>query len=298
MRRFGAGLVIEDVWTRGAWTLAPALRVEHRDDDFVAGAAGTIPPPASDLAETDFSAKLGVAWAFAPAWSLRASAGRFFRAPHLLELFGDRGLVRGNPDLVSESGIKAELGVERRASAWGSLVVGGELVAHAADISDLIVFQLNSQSTAVPRNIGDARIVGLEASLTISGWRGLSITAAGALQRARDRTPGRLDGKPLPGRPERFGSVGATWKSEKWEVGWNLTYVGENTADPLDEAGYARLPERVLHDLRVRRELGAGLSLGLEVRNAFDDRTLDVLRFPLPGRLVYASLGWRGSWPR
>ena len=41
--------------------------------------------------------------------TVRGSVGSFYRSPNLRELFGDRGALRGNPDLVAERGTAAEL---------------------------------------------------------------------------------------------------------------------------------------------------------------------------------------------
>ena len=54
------------------------------------------------------SGKLGVAWAAGPRTSIRGSVGSFHRAPSLLELFGNRGALRGNPTLRPERATAAE----------------------------------------------------------------------------------------------------------------------------------------------------------------------------------------------
>ncbi len=282
-------VAVEDVVSSGAWTIAPSLRWERRDDRFLAGAGGLLGPPADAVVEQALSGKLALRRDLGSRLALRGSAGRFYRAPNLLELFGDRGAVIGNPALRAESGVRIELGVAGDTGARpGRARLSGELALFGSTIDDLIVFQLNSQSTAVPRNVGRARILGLEASLRLVAGR-LTLDASGTLQRAEDRSGGVFDGARLVGRPERLGALAATWNAPRWSARWDVTYVGENPADPFDTPAF-RVPARVLHDASMTARLGRRLRLSFEVQNVFDRRTVDVLRFPLPGRLLFARL--------
>ncbi|RMF76395.1 MAG: TonB-dependent receptor, partial [Acidobacteria bacterium] len=280
---------LEDVVARGRWTVAPSLRWERRADRFLAGAGGLLPPPAASATEDGLSGKLAVRRALGRRLALRATAGRVYRAPSLLELFGDRGAVVGNPALRPESGTKLEAGVsyETRDDA-ARRHLSAEIVAFGSWIDDLVVFELNSQSTAVPRNVGRARIAGLEALVT---WRGrrLALSASGTLQHAEDRSGGVLDGARLVGRPARLGSLTADWTARRWSARWDVTYVGENPSDPFDTPAL-RVPARVIHDATFELRLGDAARLALEARNVFDRRTVDVLRFPLPGRVLLVRL--------
>ena len=49
----------------------------------------------------------------------------------------------------------------------------------------------------------------------------------------------------------------------------------------------------VIHDANVEWDAGGGFALGLDVRNVFDRKTLDLLRYPLPGRVAFVHVGWR-----
>ncbi len=281
---------IEDQLARGRWVVAPSLRLEHRRDDFRSGADGTIPPPASDVAETRLAGKLGVAFAVDARTSIRGSAGRFHRSPSLVELFGDRGAVVGNPALRSERGVAAELGVARR---WPGdrLDAAVEVVAFARDTDDLILFLPNSQGTAVARNVAGAKVRGLETHLTLDGPAGFGLHAGGTLQRAVDDSGTAFDGKPLVYQPERSGFLGVTWSRERLRAGWDVTYVGENSTTRLDDPEL-RLAARVIHDVTLGVEWPNGLRLGLDARNVFDRRVRDVARYPLPGRVLLLHLGW------
>ena len=289
--RTALSLVAEDALILGRWTLAPALRWKARNDRFVAGAEGLLPPPATSGEDAWLDGKLSAAWAVGPGDALRVSAGRFSRDPSLLELFGDRGAVVGNPRLKPESGLKAELGYALGERDWGGWRLGGELVAFGSEIDDMILMWPNAQGVVVPRNIASAQLYGLEGSIALRAPGDVTIEASGTLLHSEDTSGGFADGNPLPGRPTEEGFLAARWSPGPWRVGWEVTYVGENSTDPLDLPRY-RIPARTLNDALVSRAVGKGFRVGLEVRNVFDVETRDVLRFPLPGRMVFASLSW------
>ncbi|RMG42521.1 MAG: TonB-dependent receptor [Acidobacteria bacterium] len=295
LRRTRMSIAAEDVVGFGRLAVAPALRIERRTDRFVAGGEGLLPPPAPSAGETRVTGKLGLSLALGRNWSLRASAGRFDRPPDLLELFGDRGTVVGNPGLRPERGTKLELGIARAAKIWAGTRwrAGGELVAFATDARDLILLWPTSPGAVVATNFDRARIRGLEASVSLQ--RGaFAAELSGTLQRATDASGGFADGFPLPGRPDREGFAALSWNFARDRVGWEVTYVGENPTDRLDTPAL-RLPARVLHDVRYGHRFGppgSGVELGVEVRNLFDRETRDVARFPLPGRTLFVRLAW------
>jgi iron complex outermembrane receptor protein len=292
-RRWTAAAVIEDVFSLGGWTFAPAVRWERQDDAFVPAPHVPAAPRRDAVRASHWSGKLGVARSLGGGWSLRASAGRYVRIPSLVELFGDRGLVVGNPNLMPESGDKVELGVEsapasgRRGRSWQL-----SLVAFGSWTDDLILFVPTGLGTVKAQNIAASRILGLEAQ---ASWRvspGLRVEASGTWQRPRDVSGGFAHDRQLVGVPERMGYLGVRWRPGRWRIDYDLTYVGENGSDRLDTQ-WLRLPARVMHDVSVGREIGDGVTVGIEVRNLLDQQARDVLRFPLPGRMVLARIGWR-----
>lgn len=293
--RRSSSITIEDSLTWKRFTLAPSLRWQSRRDDFIAGGAGVIPPPARDNSDGTFSGKLALSLPLTLGWGLRASVGRFVRVPNLEELFGDRGAVVGNPRLLPERGTTIEAGAGftgwTNARGWK---LTGESVLYATRADELILLLPNSQGTAIAQNVGAASIRGVEVSLTIEAPNRLSVQASGTLQRTRSDA-GFTAGYPLPGRPQREASLAAAWRPERWSIGWELTYVGANSSDRLDRAAL-RLPARVLHDMSIARALAHGCRLSLELQNIFDRETYDVARFPLPGRLAYLALRWNGTW--
>ena len=282
-------VTVEDAVTAGRVTVAPAVRWQYVRDDFRPGGQGTVPPPAEDSEDGTWSGKVGVAWVVSPDATLRGSAGRFHRDPSLLELFGDRGAVIGNPALVPESGWTAELG-GTYARGHTDIPWSVELVAFGRDVEDLIVLLPNSQATSVPRNLGSARVLGVEGACALGLPGGFSVEASGTLRSSEDTSGGPGDGKSILYQPDELGYLGARWDGQRLRSRWDVTYVGEN------RIGYTQdewLRSRVVHDVMVAWDARSGWSLGIDVRNVLDRETRDVARYPLPGRTVFLHFGWR-----
>ena len=281
----------EDVVTVGHVTFAPALRWEYLRDEFSGAGDGTVAPPADDRSDGQGSGKLGVAWAVSPEATVRGSVGRFHRNPNLLELFGDRGSVVGNPALLPESGWSAEIGGSY-ARSRGGVPWSVEVVAFGREVEDLIALRLNSQATLAPQNLRTATVVGVESSIAFRLPKGFNLEATGTLRRTEDRSGGDGDGESLLYQPDRLAYLGAGWNWKRLRTRWDLTYVGENRFGNLP--GQRQwLPARVIHDLMVAWDAPAGWTVGIDVRNVFDRDTRDVARYPLPGRAVFLHLGWR-----
>ncbi|TDI32278.1 MAG: TonB-dependent receptor [Acidobacteria bacterium] len=287
-RRDQATLSLEDVMPLGRWTLAPSLRAQWRRDRPEAAGDGTLPGSGDEIRDARASARLGVAFALNDTCALRGSAGNFFRNPNLVELFGDRGFVAGNPSLRPERGESVELGAACARNERWSL----EAVGFARRVRDLIQFLPVSLGVAKAVNLAAAEITGVELS---AGWTlpaGFRLEASGTLQDARDDSGGPADGEPLVFQPRELGWFSASWRGGRFGTRWDVTYVGENSTDRLDTEAL-RLPTRIIHDLLLSHVGRRGLRLSLDVRNIFDRRTLDVQRYPLPGRTVFAGMGWR-----
>jgi iron complex outermembrane receptor protein len=284
------GVTAEDLLVLGRFTLAPSARWDYRRDDFRAAGAGTLPPPAPDVTESEWAGKVGLSCALGPRASLRGSVGRFYRSPSLTELFGDRGAVIGNPELRSERGRAAELGLARRweGEPWAADL---EVVAFGREVEDLIQFLPQSQGTAVAQNVLAARVRGLEGYLALRAPWGIQVEASGTLQRTEDDSGTIFDGEPLVYQPERLGYLGAELDRGPVLARWELTYVGPNSTTRLDQPEL-RLPSRVIHDLSIGYRWSNGLRLGIDVHNLVDRQVRDVARYPLPSRVVLLHLGW------
>ncbi len=243
--------------------------------------------------------------------SLRASTGRYFRAPTLMELFGDRGYVIGNGELIAEQGTNAEGGfvVERKRGQH-------RVRAHVAGFwtrSENLIQWVQTGPVLRPMNLALATLRGLESSLHAEGWREhVILDASYTLLAATNHSEESFaDGKRLPGRPlhQLFAraSVGHHWRAQNVALWPRIAYSIESVAGTfLDTAERVALPPRTLHGCGLSLVVAERFHLGFEIRNLLDRRTTtwtptirgataltvpvsDFIGYPLPGRSLWAS---------
>ncbi|BDG10456.1 TonB-dependent receptor [Anaeromyxobacter paludicola] len=234
------------------------------------------------------SGKLGASLAIAGPLSVRASAGRTFRAPSFAELFLQQGILQPNPGLASETSFTADAALV----ADGRLGLAS-LGAFGALYDDLIVYQPASQGRLKPFNDGKASAAGLEAEVASApvGPLGLSAAAAYTYQVTETlRGEAAELGRDVPHRPRHRvyarlavapgpfgGHVELHHVSSQYQDSRNLLAVPAATT--LNAGASLRLLSRP--DVRA----------GVEVKNLLDDRTLtDPFGNPLPGRMILLVL--------
>jgi len=172
--------------------------------------------------------------------ALRASWGRSFRAPTLYERFvREGGIFTGqmNPDLNKETMTAWEAGIFKQFGDKVSLDVAG-FINNYDDLIQSIID--TSNSTFMYRNLGKARIWGIETSLNYRPTPDWNLSAGYTYMNAKNKSyvPGQdptLDNNPdpewLPYRPEHTASASVTWKAtDKLTLNVNGRYVGKYKA--------------------------------------------------------------------
>jgi outer membrane cobalamin receptor len=288
-----AAATIEDQMTfaAGRIVLNPSLRHERYESRFTPGIT-SVASPSDDVADATTTGKIGLLARFSDRLALRANAGSFLKLPDLSELYGDQGSVIGNPALRPERGVNVDLGLTSELAhphgALRQLRLEGVLFQTRA--SDLIIYTAVAPGTVQARNTGEALVRGIELSIALASGR-FNGTLSAVHQRAVDASDTYSSGYLLPGRPCDELNAGAGLRIGPGRAAWDFTYVGSNYVDiPNSDAG--RLPARYLHDLSYRLFLAHRLDATFAVHNLFDDRTVDVARFPLPGRSFEGRLAW------
>ncbi|HET9480670.1 MAG TPA: TonB-dependent receptor [Candidatus Polarisedimenticolia bacterium] len=304
-RRLGYTVSLQDEvhFAGGRLVVTPSVRWERFTSDFEA-APGVTEIPAADAADAGLTGRLGAAWRPAPALLLRASAGRFYRVPGFIEIFGDQGSVKGGEDLVPEEGINYEVGAAWKTGPHGQLKrLELETSLFRSDAENLIQFVQTSQSHVVARNTRRARIQGAELSAGLDLFDWFSGALNYTYQRAQDLNT-FTRGSDLPGRPRHEASARATARRAWGRLFYEFDYVGPNWVDTAaavvggaSGAGRPRdlyrIPGRYFHDAGLTLFAGARLELTAEVDNIFNVRTVDVARYPLPGRTALLKLRLR-----
>jgi iron complex outermembrane receptor protein len=295
-RRDDLVLVVEDQIALGGdrLLLNPSIRHERYDSTFRPGPGAAIPPETLDEDGGRTTGRVGFRARLAGGWTLKGNAGRFYRIPDFIELFGNSGPISGNPALVPESGRSIDLGLVAEAARPGPRLRAARLQVTLFETlaEDQIVFVGNPQRTVRAQNFGRARIRGVEADLALSIGRRFRGSLNATVQRAVNESGDPATGFLIPNRPSREAGAAAELDLGRSRLFYNFTYVGRNFTDDFNTGGWA-IPARYLHDFGVRFGLPRGLEATLEARNLGDEVTYDIGGYPLPGRSLHARIGWR-----
>ncbi|HEX3765175.1 MAG TPA: TonB-dependent receptor [Kofleriaceae bacterium] len=273
--------------------ILPSLRLEtSRDVDAGRDSFGHFVAPGPPITRALPIARLGITQSPADGVTLRANLGHYNRLPTFLELYGNTGFVRGNRDLEPEHGTTADLG---GALAWtrGRARLATDAAAFAVLSDQLIEFQQSASGVARARNIGSARVLGVESSAELS-YGIARLHAQATLTDARDESASAAShDKRLPYRPRMHVAV----RPELRGIAVGAVELGGYV--DLDATSGNYVDAANLIPLRGRTRLGAGASLGLDrgrVRfivsadNLTGAQESDLLAYPLPGRALYVTV--------
>ncbi len=287
-----------DIGVSAPWRLAESWRLEPRahlslqrseraDDPASSGGWQVREVPWRSLP----TLRVGVFRALPGHGGLRLGVASTRRAPHLLELHGDDGVVSGNSALRDERALAIDASAEGNARL-GPIALQGRVSASHQRQRDLIALQRTSPTRAVWLNIAaaDATAVDASAELTAFGWLGASAGYAAIAARDRGDDPA-WRGRAVPLVP-----------ASAWNVALRAerTLPGGIAVQPYgrlrwragrfaDRANLVRLPARSRLDLGLQLVRG-GLQLALrvdDVANVGDD---DLVGFPLSGRAFLVTL--------
>jgi vitamin B12 transporter len=226
-----------------------------------------------------------------PELAIAASFATATRTPSMVELFGDRGYLRGDTSLRPERAETIDLGATLRGRHD---VLSGTIEARGflTFASDLIRYRRTSQYTAVPENVDSALLFGGE--LGVRGAITRHFELVGALTLLETQTPYLGSDRRLPLRPWMTVYLRPTATAftfgpiDRLELWADLTYVAESSATPANDV-----------TIPARTRVGAGISgyfwgerlrLDLFGSDLADERGTDLLGFPLPGRTFGGSL--------
>jgi iron complex outermembrane receptor protein len=272
-------------------SLRPLLRYQLVHNDFGAQPTfGSTVLTTSTVAQEDFvNPSLGVKYRLLSWLDLKGNVGRFGRPPTFFELFGDRGVTLGNPNLQSERGTNWDVGFSLEERGLGIIDrVFLEFAYFQSDTDNLIVFVQNSQNTARAENIGAASIKGYEVSWSGTAWQHLRLYGNYTFQDAKDTSDTFSRGNTLPGRPRHELHQGLELFNEYGKLVYELDYIAANF---LDRANAFMIDHRLLHNLSLTvLPFGKRLKLTFEVKNLTDNQIADFRGFPLPGRSYFGTV--------
>ena len=239
--------------------------------------------------------KLGLNYKLRAGLHAKANAGYGHRYPNFSELFGDRGGVVGNPDLVPEEGWQADMGLtfqRHKVPVNGHVVphLFGELSFFYADLQNMIVYEQNSQRTVVAQNADSAAIWGIEASWDIQPLAWLALVGNYTYQHTENTSDRpHYQGNQLPGRPTHQAFQRLEMFNPRIRLFLEYHYMSENYLDQYNSE-FTNLTRRDLYNAGITSHLRPWMAVTFEVRNLTDELVSDVLGYPMPGTTYLASI--------
>jgi len=230
------------------------------------------------------------------------NVGRYVRVPTLGEVYGDSGIIHGNPQLQPESGYTADVGLRGQTRPLG-IVRGAYLDAFFFGhwVDGLIAYEHVAQGFLTPYNVGRARVLGAEVLAGLALTQVVRVEVATTSLDPRDTTPTRTtvnDILPFRSRLIAAPRVRADWKLESHRgpsaLGAEVRTVYQSSRY-VDPAGLAIIPQQTSVDAEVDAGWFDGLlTARLRVADLFDAKRTDIIGYPLPGRSIY--FGLEASW--
>jgi outer membrane receptor protein involved in Fe transport len=236
--------------------------------------------------------RLGLLRPLGGAASARGNVGYYARIPSFLELYGYNRGVLGNPTLVPERAVNADVGVVGHHEGPGGSV-SASATLFGARVEDLIVWEVYGAQTRA-QNVSSARVWGAELELRAC-VRHVSLTTQGTYTNARDEGPIAADhDRQLPHHPRLHGYGRLEWRQPLERAGLVVAaYVDGDATDGNYWTSHSPLPARVLVGAGAAVERPSlGLRLVASAVDVGDSRVQDVPGYPLPGRSFFLTLEW------
>ena len=247
---------------------------------------------ASDLVRELDAPQLGAQLQLTHALVAKGNWSKSTRAPEFLELFGNEGSVRGNPQLAPERSENWDAGSTFAFARFG-LRGQLEFAHYEQHARDLITYARNSASSVRALNVARARIRGEELSASLHLPRGVSLSGWYAWQGTLDQGNAAIwRGRQLPQRPEHHAFGQVRWHVRALELAGEWEHLGE---DYMDRANRLRVAARNFTGASIGARVLPGARVMFEAKNLENVRAADVAGFPLPGRSFFLSCEWDGT---
>ncbi len=240
-------------------------------------------------------ARLGVQYDVAEPLRLMVNVGHAWREPTLGERYGVSAALQGTSDLKPERTYSIDAGT-RGTQRLGAVRLAWDAFVFLRSSNDLVRYRQTSLYAFSPFNIGETMISGLEMAFASELPLGFSTQSTVTLLDPRDTTPGRRgqsDILPMTSRLTTYQELRWTYDAsqavlERASIGGRYFFRSNRFADP---AGLVVLPEVQAFDAHANVTLSKPqLDLSLSLNNLFDQRVLDYLGLPVPGRSFHVSM--------
>ena len=289
-RSFSAGIQDTVFFANDRLSITPAVRYTHISDDFSADGDALGIDPVDDARTNDhFMPQIGVKFQASDHVTVKSNLAKYFREPSFFELFGDRGIFLGNPELEAESGVNFDIGLQyfRQWSEGRLNRLSAKAVYFCSQVDDMITRTYNARGIGKADNISEASINGIETRISAEVFENFRLIGQYTFQDAENKSRiASFDGNQLPGkfRHSWLGRIEYNWQQLKLYT----EYINESDMY-YDSAN--------LLEASTKTEVNCGLSylmdswrISLEAKNIADDRYEEFNGYPLPGRSFFASI--------
>jgi vitamin B12 transporter len=236
--------------------------------------------------------RLAFAWRPDGNTIVRGAFGTGYRPPSIDELFGDYPgfFFTGNPDLVPEESLSAEIGIERSFSNGATV----SATAFVLEIENLVTFcsafSLPSSGCPIiapgdPDTLANVPGTSTRRGLELSGWfpisDSLSLTGAYTYTDAQTAT-----GAPLALVPEHDIALGI---DANWGNGWSGDLTAQRVVGVIETDGNP-LPDYTLVNASIGYEVAEGVEAYLRIHNLFDEQYQTRRGYGTSDRAFYLGL--------
>lgn len=241
-------------------------------------------------------------------WTLKASLGKYDRAPNMYELYGDGASLRPNSELRRESGTQWDLGIlwnnRNHEEAKRRYSVGLTYFGRRTD--DMIEFIMTDPRFGIYENIAKAEVHGLELEASAE-WGPWALAFAGTWMDAKNVTEDnyRRDRR-LPNAPEWAFTARLTrtftdrLKRPRGSAFLEAQFTGDNYFDQAERVLYddllllsAGLKWKFREELEMTLGVNDILNNGPDVKLAATANGPERMSwYPLSGRSFYMTLRW------
>jgi len=260
----------------------PSLRLQTVSDSY----SGISRFESNQRRDNVLTPQIGVSYTTSDQLVLRSNVGRFVREPSFSELFGSRGLIEGNENLLAEEGINADIGLTW--SPTKQYKLNASLFGSWRD--ELIVLAFNSRGIGRSVNTGKANVFGVELGNEWTFSKRWSARFNTTYQITQNFAANRaLNNKEIPGEARLSAHAKLQYK-----VGNTRTWLETNHKSDFfyDQANLLPARGYWMHNAGVEIDW-RDLSIGLTANNIGDVNVEDFNGFSRPGRAYFLSLTYR-----
>jgi vitamin B12 transporter len=218
---------------------------------------------------------LGYGYNLNARWKITASYSDAFRAPTFDDLYYP---LSGNPSIQPERSHSVEAALQYAAPALGIM----RLTAFQTRYVNLIEYDENAAGLFIARNVGRAKVQGIEGS-----WAGhlgrTGVRASLTLQNPVDE----MNREDLVRRARRFASVSANRSFGGWRIGGE--WIASGKRDDFDSTlgGYGVV------NLSARYDITKSWYISARIDNLFNKDYELAYSYNTPRRGAYLTIGWQ-----